>query len=124
MHRLSSLALVASVALTGWSTTSCTSPIEPSPIVTLHVRALLTSTHPGPDGQWITFHAPLSEYSVVADAAGKRVEAAIDRHGYATLPLEPGKYVVNTTLTGACPPTTVVITLRTEGVLTLPCIAP
>jgi hypothetical protein len=119
------------VAATGMCVSACadrsassdTRAAGPPVAGTVHVRAVLTSTHPV-QGREKTFHAPLSGYDAVAVGQGTRLTAPIDETGVAVLHLPPGTYSVATSLADACPPITVTAKPDGDVRIRLKCVAP
>ena len=92
---------------------------------TLHVLAVLESTHPDADGRLRRHHAPLvGESVIVTRSDGSRRTGPINASGHATVRLEPGRYVVSTSERGACPPATIKLVADEVRTLDLACIAP
>lgn len=85
-------------------------------MATLHLRALLYSTHLDADGHQRTFHAPLAGNRVIATgSAGERVSATVDGKGRATIRLPTGRYVLTLSQRDACFPLHVSIESGSAG---------
>jgi hypothetical protein len=94
-------------------------------LATLHVRAVLESTHLDANGHMRTLHSPLTGKRVIATSrAGDRLTAVVDRSGRATIRLAADRYRLTLSERDVCYPSNV--TLQPGKVLSidLPCAAP